>query len=249
MRNERIRSYLEKAHKTETIGRSDAEILMFDDAVLKIQQTSSCADQEYEMLMWLDGKLPAPRVLAFERENGKNYLLMTRLSGEMACDAKQNPAAVVRGLARGLKKLWEVDISNCPVMQDIQTKLALAEKRLQNGELPAEKAADFNTRLQALSENRPHEELVFSHGDYCLPNVFLQADMPVGFLDFGSAGVADKWYDIMMCLWSLAYNFKELGHMSDAEFARMHALFFEELGLLPDEKKLLYHEKLDEFFI
>ncbi len=229
-----------KPYTGEDIGRSEASVLMFADMVLKIEPLRETAENEYRMLRWLEEKLPAPRVLAYAKENGKQYLLMTKLSGVMACAPEQNPADVVRALAKGLKRFWQIDISDCPIRWDIETKLKKAEKTAYYRENP--------TLHETLLRTKPTEDLVFSHGDYCLPNVFLSGDAPVGFLDLGSAGMADKWYDIMMCLWSIGYNFRDLGGMSESELSHYEALFFEELGISPDRERLAYHEKLDRFF-
>ena len=219
--------------------------------VLKIEKTCAAADNEYAILSWLDGKLRAPRVIAFARDGGYNYLLMTRLSGVMACETGQDPADVVRGLARGLQTLWTVDISDCPLLWDVNEKLHQAKERMETltGTPENTDFSDYASLHAFLAENRPQEELVFSHGDYCLPNVFLSGEEPCGFLDLGNAGIADKWYDIHMCLWSLRYNFCELGGMSEDDFAAYKTLFFEALSLEPDEEKLRYHALLDEFFM
>ena len=240
-----------KPYQQEDIGRSGSAVLLFDDMVLKIEKTCPAADNEYKILSWLDGKLQAPRVIAFARDGESNYLLMTRLSGVMACEAGQDPATVVRGLAKGLLTLWRVDISDCPLLWDVDSKLALAKERMESMTGKPEDAAfsDYASLYAYLSENRPTEELVFSHGDYCLPNVFLSGEEPCGFLDLGNAGASDKWYDIHMCLWSLRYNFCELGGMSAEEFASYRALLFEALSLEPNEEKLRYHALLDEFFM
>ncbi len=231
-----------RPYHIEDIGRSGAAVWMFSDMVLKIEEATSTAENEYRILEWLDTKLPTPRVLAFAKENGKQYLLMTRLHGKMACDAEQKPEDVVRGLAGGLKMLWKIDISDCPISWDIEKKLAIAKTKLCQRD-------DFPALFAELSKERPQETLVFSHGDYCLPNVFLSGEEPVGFLDLGSAGIADKWYDVMMCLWSLRYNFCELGGMAEDVFSEYRNLFFETLGLHPNEDMMHYHARLDEFFM
>lgn len=54
------------------------------------------------------------------------------------------------------------------------------------------------------------EDLVFTHGDYCAPNV-LVGDGPMhpvtGIVDWGYAGVGDRWRDIVKALWSVEFNF------------------------------------------
>ncbi|MBQ8495927.1 MAG: aminoglycoside 3'-phosphotransferase [Clostridia bacterium] len=227
-------------YQTDDIGRSDSAVLLFEDMVLKIEKTGTVSDREYAILQWLDGKLPTPRILAFEHADGYNYLLMTKLQGTMACEQTQPPESIVKGLAAGLKMLWSVDISDCPHTETFADKLAQAKKRL----------SDKNdlSKWQHLYENRPEETLVFSHGDYCLPNIFLNGEIPVGFLDLGSAGVRDLWYDIHWCLWSMEYNFCEFFGMSKEKCLRYRELLFEELGMSPDEERLRYHGLLDEFF-
>lgn len=239
--------------ETDAIGRSDSAVLLYPDKVLKIEKTSEVSDNEYAILTWLDGKLRAPRVLAFARENGLNYLLMERLGGKMAFEAGITPEAASAKLADGLRLLRRVDISDCPSRRDFRSALALAKKRMDDGELEGlspqtDEFADFESLYDHLCAHIPEETPVFSHGDYCLPNVFFDGD-EIGFLDLGSAGVTDKDYDVFMCLWSMRYNFVTLGGMDEARFERCRACFFEALGEPENEAKLRFHRLLDEFFV
>lgn len=61
---------------TDETGLSQAAVFCGKKMVLKIEKENSTADQEYHMLSWLQGKLPVPRLLAFERKDGRNYLLI-----------------------------------------------------------------------------------------------------------------------------------------------------------------------------
>ncbi|MBQ9747410.1 MAG: aminoglycoside 3'-phosphotransferase [Clostridia bacterium] len=249
--NEIARIVGDRPYRAEDIGRSGSCVLMFEDMVLKIGTADEAAENECRILRWLDGKLAVPRVLSCVREDGRLYLLMTRLVGRMACDATLLHAEAVSGLARGLRALWRVEISDCPVSHTTAERLAAARERLASGKLDGltpSTGGSFAALLAWLEANCPTEEPVFSHGDYCLPNVFLCEGDAVAFLDLGYAGVSDRWYDIMMCLWSLRYNFCELGGMGDEEFEAYRALFFRELGLDANEEKLRYHALLDEFF-
>lgn len=239
--------------ETDAVGRSDSAVLLFSDMVLKIERTSALSDNEYEILRWLDGKLTAPRVLAFERANGFSYLLMTRLGGKMAFDTAFAPEEASARLAQGIRLLRGTDISDCPCKKDLRAVLAEAKKRMDGGALDglrpqAEEFADFEGLYAWLSSNVPREELVFSHGDYCLPNVFFDSDR-IGFLDLGSAGVMDKDYDVFMCLWSMRYNFVTLGGMTEERFETCKRIFFETLGEPENEEKIRFHRLLDEFFV
>ena len=239
--------------ETDAMGRSDSSVLLFSDKVLKIEKTSAVSDNEYAVLRWLDGKLCAPRILGFARADGFNYLLMTRLSGEMACRTEKTPEEVSALLARGILLLRNTDATDCPKTRDFRAALAQAKARLDSGELrdlrpQTEEFSDFEALYGYLTEHIPEETLVFSHGDYCLPNVFL-GDDGIGFLDLGSACVADKDADVFMCLWSMRYNFVTLGGMDEARFARCKQIFFEALGEGENAEKLRFHSLLDEFFV
>lgn len=250
---EKIVKYLKnESYYADDIGRSDSSVLVFSDCVLKIEKTSELSDGEHEMLLWLDGKLPAPRVIAFERENGFNYLLMTKLDGKMACNCDFSEEEVSRMLAEGLRWLWKTDISDCPKRYDWERKLAEAETKLKNGSfqglVPQHKEfSDFESLLAYLSEHKPKEEFVFSHGDYCLPNVFLSQEGVCGFLDLGRAGSADIYEDIYMCLWSMRYNFVTLGGMEESRFVKCKEIFFRTLDIAEDFEKLRLYALMDEF--
>ena len=237
----------------DDIGRSDSKVLLFEDRVLKIEKMTENARSEYEILSFLQGKLPVPQILAREESEGYQYLLMTKLQGNMACADGYDPKKVTIGLANGLKMLWQVDITDCPHHNTVAEKLQKAKKRLESGfflgKIPdTADFTDFETLYAYLSDHRPEETLVFSHGDYCLPNVFLDGENAVGFLDLGCGGIADKWYDIMMCLWSMRYNFCEFLGMPVEEFPKYQRLLFERLGLAEDAAAIRYHQLLDLFF-
>lgn len=101
--------------------------------------------------------------------------------------------------------------------------------------------------LRWLWAHRPEEEPALSHGDYCLPNVFLDGGNVSGFLDLGRAGVADKWCDIALCYRSLSHNYSGRFH-SAAYSGYDDLLLFKALGLEPDWQKIRYYILLDELF-
>ena len=41
---------------------------------------------------------------------------------------------------------------------------------------------DSEALLQWLKLNKPSEEFVFSHGDYCFPNIFIEEDKILSFV-------------------------------------------------------------------
>lgn len=88
------------------------------------------------------------------------------------------------------------------------------------------------------------EDLVFTHGDFCLPNIILDrgtnGDVRIaGLVDCGRAGIADRYQDIALAVRSIVYNFGDI----------WVAPFLESYGLpQPHEEKLRFFTLLDEFF-
>ena len=101
--------------------------------------------------------------------------------------------------------------------------------------------------LEWLYDNRPKEDFVLSHGDFCLPNIFINDDKFSGFVDIGRMGVADRYQDIALCYRSLKHNFsgKFGGKIYDGYDENM---FFDALGIEPDFEKIRYYILLDELF-
>jgi kanamycin kinase/aminoglycoside 3'-phosphotransferase-3 len=107
---------------------------------------------------------------------------------------------------------------------------------------------DSDTLYADLASHLPEEDFVFSHGDYCLPNIFLDGENPVGFLDLGQAGIADRWQDIYWCVWSMHYNFCEFFGMAEDAYARWQSLLFDELGIPYDAEKLRWYQTLEDLW-
>lgn len=245
--------------ETDSIGRSGSHIFIFDhDLVLKVERKKDESNGEYQIMEWLQGKLPVPRVVKFYSKGDVNYLLMTRLKGKMACDTDNisDRENMVRLLAKGLKKLWQVDIKNCPRIINIDYKLGRALENintnqvdmedLEPGTFGPEGFANPMALYEYLKDNRPEEKNVLIHGDYCLPNVFFENHEVSGYLDLGYCGVGDKWQDIALAVRSLRYNLEEIG--KEEEYQALYRIFFEELGIEAEEEKIRYYILLDELF-
>lgn len=257
---ERIRELLgDEPYKRDDIGMSEASILLYGDKVLKVQQEGEEAENEYRMLLYLQGKLPVPEIYARETEGGVSYLLMGRCEGKMACapEYMEDMPGQCRLLAGGLKSLWSVDISDCPCDWRLSRKLRQAEYYVENGLVDLENVEpgtfgeggfrDPAHLLQWLYDHVPQEEPVLSHGDYCLPNLFGAGDEITGYIDLGRAGIADRWCDIALCYRSISHNYS--GKYHGKEYPGYDdLLLFRELGLEPDWEKMRYYILLDELF-
>ncbi len=243
----------------DDIGKSESQVILFSDKVLKIQEVSDESVKEIQVLTWLEDKLSVPEVLVSQVEGSTHYLLMSKIGGNMACDDiyMANPEKLVKALATALRQLWNVDLFSFKPMMTLAKKLEIAEYNVLNGKVdmadtqPATFGAngfeDPHALLRWLVANQPDEELVFSHGDMSLPNVFFKDDHVSGFIDLGLAGVSDKWQDIAIVYRSLVNNFAGVyGGKTYAGFKP--EMLFEALDMTPDWDKLRYYILLDELF-
>lgn len=253
---EKIREYLgERSYETDEVGRSASAVLMFDDCVLKISETTPDSVNEWQVLSLLGGSLPVPEVLCQVSENGREYVIMSRLDGEMSCAERYlcDVPALAKGLAGGLSMLWNFPLAEGLRDFSLEKELDDAEKRLDSIDW-AEKSDDLKAQFPSardllgwLRANKPEEDRVLSHGDYCLPNVFLKNGEVSGFLDLGHCGIADRYRDISLGLKSMKNNLSGVfgGPVREGYDP---ALLFDALGIAPDEEKLQYYLLLDELW-
>ena len=221
------------------IGHSGAQVVMYEDCVLKVQPDTGNAANEGIMLRCLKG------------------LLMTRLRGRMLCDETflDNQPLLARRMAEAAEMLWRVDIAGCPSSYALDDVLRKAEADIAAGRVTIDTAnqpetygaggfASPEALLAWLKANRPPETLVLSHGDFCLPNILADEKGIVGFIDLGQAGCADRWRDLDQGLWSMWANTTGLFGGRARLFDR-NALF-SALNLPLDEEKLRYYSLLSE---
>lgn len=242
----------------DSTGLSGSTVAIFDEFVLKSEPVSEESENNLAMLRWLDGKIPAPRVLESVVLGGFRWTLMTRISGEMSCAEanRTDPHRLVRVLADALKSLWSIDISGCPVDQSPRAKLDRAKRIIELGQVNMDLVdpktfgeGGFSSPAelhQWLQENAPDFEPVLTHGDFCLPNVFMENGAFSGFLDLGRSGAGDKWTDIAILWRTLRDNFG--GHYGEAVEGFHPDELFEVLGMEKDEEKLRYYLLMDELF-
>ena len=235
------------------VGCSHAKVYRFfsDTYVLylKIDSKSGELEAEYKNLLWMNGKLPVPRIIEWVSEEDNDYLLISDIGGKMICDEYyiQNPILAVSLLADGINLLRSTDIKDCPMNNNLDRKLMIAEENVKlnlidmsDWEPSSERFSTPWELLIHLMNNRPKdEELVFTHGDYCLPNIFGEDNRLSGFIDLGRAGIADLWQDVALCIRSLRYNYKTTEY---------DELLLKQIGIPLNQEKLDYYILLDELF-
>ena len=82
-----------------------------------------------------------------------------------------------------------------------------------------------------LEKNRPEEDTVLTHGDFCLPNIFAENNRISGFIDLGKMGPADRWQDLAIALRSLEHNFSGRYNDGKSYFEFEPGMLLDELGM------------------
>ena len=258
-----IREYIGKQEFTiNNTGMSDSEVRIYDKYVLKIQPESRETDNEYSAVNRLGNSIPIPSIPVYCKQDGFAYTLMTKVEGEMLC-SKENmahPEAVIKMAAQGLKMLWETDVNEWPsaTASRLDERLKAAEFKVVNGLVDVDDAEpgtfgpdgfkNPEELLEWLKCSRPDEDIVLTHGDYCLPNIFVKDGRISGFIDLGKMGPADRWQDIALAIRSLEHNFS--GKYTDGKkiYDFKPQMLLNELGIARDEQKFRYYILLDELF-
>jgi aminoglycoside phosphotransferase len=196
---------------------------------------------------WLEGKLPVPRVAGFASDETHEHLLLTAIAGTDASEERGVPPIrdLVLKLADGLNMLHALPLAGCPFDHRADAEISAA---VQNTAWGLVDESDFNLQrqgrsaaslLEELHDLRPrNEDLVFTHGDYCLPNIILDGGKLSGFVDMGRAGVGDRHRDLALAARSLEFNYG--GRYVDR--------LFDAYGMQPDPEKMKFCLLLDEFF-
>ena len=201
---------------------------------------------EAERLRWLQGRAPVPVLVDFVTDQTHDHLLMEALPGEDAATAKLSPEALVALLAEALRELHAVDITTCPFRHAVDDLISRASALLAAGQVDEGNLDPKNLGrplpeifAEMLAWRPASEDRVFTHGDFCLPNVITHHGRLSGFIDLGSAGVGDPYRDLALVGRSLDRNHGP--GWTDVFLARY--------GLAaPDAAKLRYYRLLDEFF-
>ena len=238
--------------EANNIGRSTAGVYKYYNSeisyYLKVQPIHHGLHREYEIMEWLDGKLPVPRMIYFNTYKGFDYLLMTEIKGDIMCSEYflNNPEKSVELLVDGIKTLKSIPIENCLFDNNLELKLKEALYNIENNLVDMDDWEERNRfrspieLLRYLEDNKPKEiELSFTHGDYCLPNILSNRDKVNGFIDLGRGGTADIYQDIALCIRSFKHNFKTDDYTD---------LFFKYLEMEPNWQKVDYYILLDELF-
>ena len=184
---------------------------------------------------------------------------MTRCQGHMSCAERymKTPIKQVELLAETLQQLWSIPIENCPCNWSLEKRLQLAATNVASGSVDVTNTqpntygnSGFKNPEELLGwlmNNKPTETAVISHGDFCLPNIFVDNDKLTGLIDLGRAGTSDKWHDIALCYRSLSNNYSGVYNGRKYRGFKDNILF-DALEIDPDWDRIRYYILLDELF-
>lgn len=211
----------ESEWQINTTGCSGSQVFRVRHGYLKIvaREATVSLRAEKDRLVWLQGRLPVPEVYYYGADEQNEYLYMSEIVGTMACDQvfHDDMPELIDLLAEALHMVHAVDIAECPFDQRLPYRLALAQQGVVDGRIDENEFAARNGGMtpvalyERLVSTRPTEEdLVFTHGDFCLPNILIDRERHCisGFIDLEYAGVADRYRDLERACWSLGYNFE-----------------------------------------
>lgn len=243
--------------EAEHIGESKSDVFKVklargETGYLKISSSSYVKNEirrEIQVLNWLKPYMNVPEPIEVIEEGQSIYFLMTAIEGRNLAEALQTLGTekCLQLGARFLKTLHTIPTDKCPFDRKLSVTLKLAKENLDAGLIDE---SDFDGDKKGLTGSaiyeklracRPAtEDLVFTHGDYCFPNIIVSNDQISGVVDLSRAGVADRYQDIALFLRSFRSNIST----PDLEY------FVREYGLKEslNFQKLDFYRALDEFF-
>ena len=232
--------------KTDVFKLTNKEETLY----LKVNKSDSIFNLESEKIIldWVKDQLPVPEVIFFNKFEGKEFLLISEIEGNVSYDAKsdEEKRSNIRILAESLKRMHTIDATNCPINNSPDKLIKIAKDRMEEGLV---RNNEFDERWKNKSVEELFDEilklkpnnydLVFTHGDYCLPNIIIKHRKLSGFIDLIFAGMNDRYFDIAAVVWSIGYNF-------GSEWVKY---FFEDYGLTDiDWERIRFFQMLNEFF-
>ncbi|MGN8246668.1 aminoglycoside 3'-phosphotransferase [Cellulomonas soli] len=201
--------------------------------------------EELQRLAWAAGRVPVPPVVAHGQDGDGQWLVTRALDARSAVDARwlREPRTAARAIGTGLRRLHEeLPVADCPFSWSVEERTRRARAHLDAGDGPAawqpeHRALSPADVLDLLGE-APAADLVVCHGDACAPNTLLDDDGEwAGIVDLGRLGVADRWADLAVATWSLAWNY-------GPDTADLETELLDAYGIEPDPTKIAYYRLL-----
>lgn len=201
----------ERGGRTYRIGRRFAKWNPLDSGI--------DLEFERERLAWAGRHHSVPQVRDWGANETAQWLVTAALPGDSAVTPAwlRRPVEAVRAIGRGLRILHDsLPVAECPFDGSVAARTG---QRAPEGDLAVP----------------PIDQLVVCHGDPCPPNTLIGPNGdPVGHVDLGSLGIADRWADLAVASSRLDSNY---GPGWQAEF-------FQAYGIEPRPDYLAYYRFL-----
>ena len=240
----RLNEFLKDANKIEeiTIGCNSVVYKVRKKSKVYYLKIADHLSKESIRLDYLQGKLPVPEKIFYEKYNGKSYLLTREVKGSMLCSEyfENNPLLGIDIIVEAFNALYSIDYSDCVIDETIDTKIKEIESNLSNikeSDINEKVLKRFHSKeaiLRYLKGNKPKQIIGFTHGDMSLPNIFALNNHFSGLIDVGSSGLSDIYFDIVICEMSIERNYGK-------EYIDV---FYDKLGIEKDEFKSEYYRIL-----
>ncbi|MEM9133875.1 MAG: aminoglycoside 3'-phosphotransferase [Actinomycetota bacterium] len=172
---------------------------------------------EAARMRWASAWIPVPEPFETGSDGDSSWLCTRVIDGTSAVDPRwqEDPAPAVAAIGHGLRRLHDAaPVEDCPYSWSTEERLTVARQRLATGALPADRPVGpepQSTAAEAMEElttTVPDPDPVVCHGDACAPNTLLDDDGAfLALVDVGLLGVGDRWADLAVATWSLAWNY------------------------------------------
>ena len=171
-------------------------------------------EREAALTRYFHEKGLASEVLAYCQED-RDWLLTCQVPGEDCTHRMylEDPQRLAELLGIQLRKLHELDFSDCPVIDHTKRYLDTVFCNYEAGHFdntgryhPCTCAKEAIRIVNEYSSLLKCDTLL--HGDYCLPNIMLDNWRFSGFIDLGNGGVGDRHIDLYWGAWTLRFNLK-----------------------------------------
>ncbi|WP_440087007.1 aminoglycoside 3'-phosphotransferase [Streptosporangium sp. LJ11] len=198
---------------------------------------------EAERLTWARRWVTVPRVVEHGTDADGAWLVTEAVPGLSAVDPRWSvdPVTAAAAIGRGLRLLHDaLPVDLCPYDWGVDRRLVRADERIAGGEGPADRFPehrhlDLAEARARIGEPPAVDRLVVCHGDACVPNTLLHDDGTfAAHVDLGSLGVADRWADLAVAVWSMEWNY-EPGY---------DGVVYDAYGIAPDPERIAYYRLL-----
>lgn len=203
---------------------------------------------------WLYNKAKLPKVFYYDATLQTEYMLYSEIEGNVASSGNiirsiiKNPNFFIKNIARALRNLHDININNCDIAQTLDIKLRKAKRRIE-GDLVEEWNFETENKNKSpkqiyneLLQLRPEEDLVFTHGNFCLSNMIIGQDNSIGFVDMQRGGIADRYQDIALFIKDIKNKINE----NNDDYIK---IFIDEYGIDNlNTDKVKYYILLNELF-